>query len=60
MKTLVHTLKIRYFLGFSGNQVILLPSDEIYRDEKLIKIFAHGFVIGKTSDAVTSNLIFYN
>lgn len=60
IKTLVHTLKIRYFLGFDGDQILLLPSDEIFKFEELVKIFAHGFMVGRTNDAVTTNLIFYN
>ena len=60
MKALIHTLKIRYFLGFGKEELILFPSDDIFRGEDLLKIFAHGFVVGKTNDVANSNLIFYN
>lgn len=60
MKTLLHTLKIRYFLGLDNEDVLLLPSDRMFPGEELVKIFAHGFIYGETNDAVNSNLIFYN
>lgn len=60
MKTIIHTLKIRYFLAFTEEEPVLLPNDELFVSDEMVKIFAHGFIIGKTNDAVNSNLIFYN
>lgn len=60
MRTLVHNIKIGYFIKFGDEEIVLSPLTENTNEIKMLKIHVHGFFIGNIYQTMNSNLIFYN